>query len=117
MLRFCLVTAAVLMAAPAYAEGQQEFMLHNQLDKPIVHIYMSEAGNPSWEDDVLGGETLDVQDSTKVTFAGYKDAACRFDFKFETADHQAWVVRNLDVCATADLTLKRRDGRIVYHAE
>lgn len=112
-----LALASLLVAGPARAEGDQDFVLHNHLGKPIMHVYVTEADNQKWEDDVLGSDILDDGDDTRITFAGYKSGVCKFDVKVVDADDDAWVVKGLDACNTTDLTLTRTNGKVTYRRE
>jgi hypothetical protein len=111
------VLVLALAAAPAWAAGDQDFTLHNDTGKVITHVYVSEANNDHWEDDVLGRDVLEDGEMTKVTFDGYDADACSFDVKIVTDEDESWIVKDVDLCDLTDITFKMRSGKIVYSRE
>jgi hypothetical protein len=107
--------AAVMIATPALAEGGvQDFTLHNATGKSITHVYVSEADNPKWEEDVLGKDVLDNGESWDIKFKGYGENVCKFDVKIKTDDDNEWIVDDINLCEMNDLKFSMQGGKVVY---
>ena len=118
MLKPVITTAAaaavlVGLSAPAFA-GQQDFTLHNKTGKTITHVYVSEADNEEWEDDVLGVDALANGEETEISFEGYEDDICKFDVKITIEGGKSWVVSDIDLCSLNDVVFKLQGNKIIY---
>lgn len=107
--------AAILagMSAPAFA-GQQDFTLYNKLGKTITHVYVSEADNEKWEEDVLGVDALANGDDTEISFDGFDDDVCSFDIKITLEGGKSWIVSDVDLCSLNDIVFKMQGNKVVY---
>ena len=90
---FSLLALTVMLLAtslPALA-GQQDFTLVNESGISIVELYVSPASVNSWEEDVLGVETLPSGSSTKVVFSDDEDRSV-WDLRLidENGDEHIW---------------------------
>ena len=107
--------ATVLVAStPAYAAGMQNFTLHNGLGAAITHVYVSEADNAKWEEDVLGKDVLADGEGWEIKFTGYGDAVCKFDVKIKTEDEKEWIVEDINLCEMNDLKFSMEGGKVVF---
>ena len=115
-----LALAALLFASlarPAFAEGSQEFMLHNDVGSAVTHVYATTVDVDDWGADLLGDQTLVSGKAAKVTFANFPDDACRFDLRVVLEGGQAWQIKGLDLCGVNDLILEKRAGQVVYRRQ
>jgi hypothetical protein len=64
-----LASSIAFIAQPAFAD-QRDFRGYNKTRVDIKHLYVSPSGAKSWEEDVLGRDTLESGDSTRVLFQG-----------------------------------------------
>jgi hypothetical protein len=112
----CALAASTLPVTclPSSAEAAQDFTLHNGLKISITHMYAAESGTAKWGRDLTGGDVLDAGDFTKVTFNGYEDSRCAFDIRIVTQDEESWLINNIDLCASNDLTLTMKGKAMVY---
>ena len=91
--------AAATFTTSSMAEDRRVKVI-NETSYVVTHFYGSNAGSQSWEEDILGQDTLAPNKSVTINFddgSGY----CKFDFKvvFEDGDE---VTRNgIDVCQTS----------------
>lgn len=105
IVRLAMATAAVLfLQAPAFA-GDQDFDVLNKTGYPIKHLYVSEANNNSWDEDVLGRDVLEDGDSFELKFAK-GERTCKWDMKVVYDDGEAAVWQGLNLCKISKLTLR-----------
>lgn len=96
--------ASILSFAPAMA-GQQDFTIVNKTGYAIKHIYVSEANNNSWDEDVLGRDVLNDSEYFELQF-GKGDKTCKWDMKVAYDDGETAVWEDLNLCQISKLTLK-----------
>lgn len=96
--------ASILSFAPAMA-GQQDFTIVNKTGYAIKHIYVSEANNNSWDEDVLGRDVLNDSEYFELEF-GKGDKTCKWDMKVAYDDGETAVWEDLNLCQISKLTLK-----------
>lgn len=96
--------ALVMIQSPAFA-GQQDFEVVNKTGYPIKHVYVSEANNNSWEEDVLGRDMLNNNESFELVFDNGENV-CKWDMKvvYDDGDEAVWQALNL--CQISKLTLR-----------
>ena len=107
MLRLALATllAAPLLAgsAPAFA-AQQDFTLVNKTGYPIESVYVSKTNTNSWEEDVLGRDTLDDGEHVNISFEkGTRGCAYDLMVKYSDGDKSEW--HNIDLCSLSRISL------------
>jgi hypothetical protein len=101
--RFLTVVAAVFMAGQAYA-ASQDFTLVNKTGYQIDSVYVSKSSSDSWEEDVMGRDTLDDGETAHISFE--KGArGCSYDLmvKYHDGDKSYWT--NLDLCSISRIQL------------
>lgn len=112
---FALGIVIGAMASPsAFAASMQDFTLVNRTGWTVFKVFVSETTNKSWESDVLGKGVLIDGASTPIRFKGYGKNVCTFDIKVEDKDQKAWIINRVDLCATSTVTIRMRDGKLVY---
>jgi hypothetical protein len=94
--------AVLGVSAQAYA-GTQDFTLVNQTGVEIHNLYVSESAADSWEEDVLGTDTLADGDSVDINFEGREDCVWDLMVKNEAGAGVYW--RKLDLCKASEVTL------------
>ena len=100
-----LAAAAIVFAqAPAFA-GDQDFDVVNKTGYPIKHLYVSEANNNSWDEDVLGRDVLNDGESFELNFAK-GEKTCNWDMKVVYDDGEAAVWQALNLCKISKVTLR-----------
>jgi len=75
----------------------------NNTNTAIREFYGSNAGEDSWQEDILGSDVLPAGRSVNINFddgSGY----CTFDFKAVFVDGSSLVDQNVDVCSTGTVT-------------
>jgi hypothetical protein len=91
-----LVAFAVTTSASA---EDRRVKIINETSFTITHFFGSNAGSGSWEEDILGQDTLGPNQSVVINFddgSGY----CKFDFKVKFSDGDEVVREGIDVCET-----------------
>ena len=77
----------------------------NLSGKTVREFYGSNAGSDSWEEDILGADTLPSGSSVNINFedgSGY----CTFDFKAVFTDGSSVVESGVDVCSVGKVTIR-----------
>ncbi|AFY74999.1 hypothetical protein Syn7502_03101 [Synechococcus sp. PCC 7502] len=107
-LRSLALSTTILFAIqPAFAD-QRDFRVFNKTSVDIKHLYVSPSGAKSWEEDVLGRDTLSSGDSTKIYFQG-NAATCRYDIRAEFDDGDVVEDYKINLCTTGSYTF--REGK------
>lgn len=71
---FIFATALMIMSQATAFAGAQDFILVNNTDLPIYHVYCSRANAGTWEEDILGATGVLMEgESVRISF----DAAQR----------------------------------------
>ena len=76
----------------------------NNSDATVTRFYGSNSGTQSWQEDILGADTLAPGASLNVNFDD-GTGACTFDFKVVFADGTSAVESGVDVCTTSQVTI------------
>lgn len=93
---------ALMLAAPASAEDLV-FDLINNSSVTLHELYVSAHDADSWEEDILGTDTLASGETASVTIADGKDT-CDYDLRF-VAEDGSELERNVDLCEMTSFTL------------
>ena len=105
-----LALSALLLVAPAFAAGKQDFTLHNTTGKEVTELYISPHDEQSWEEDILGEGTLSDEDSTAVEFERDEEPDA-WDLKVVFANGSSSVWSKLILTDITDVTLYYKDGK------
>ncbi len=73
-----LVVLTLLLTPLAWAEPVT-FILTNGTDETIMEFYASPPGVEEWEEDILGDDVLEPDDSVEITIADGRED-CEYDF-------------------------------------
>jgi hypothetical protein len=111
MMKFKMIAAAVMAAglallAPGAADaaGRQNFTLINNTGYTIREVYVSTVNTNSWEEDVLGQDTLDDDQSVDITF-GHHAGGCYWDLKVVYDDDTDAVWKNFNLCTISQIAI------------
>jgi hypothetical protein len=91
---------AVALAADYYVE------ITNKTGYTIMYMYVSPAKSDSWEEDVLGDDTMASGETRRVNLTGYKSPM--FDIRLVDEDGDKYTFWNVDV-SKVDLTVTLDD--------
>ena len=97
---------AGLMLASAAAAADRKVDITNQTGLTLKHFYASRPGADTWEDDILGRDTL----GNGQTFQADIDdgsGSCVFDFKAVFEDGQSLIRKKINVCEISAYTYSR----------
>ncbi len=100
---FALGFAGLLVAAPAMAQ-EAVFTLNNATAFGIVEFYGSADGDVSWEENILGGQTLAAGGNLSVNFDN-GSGVCVYDLRAVFDDGDETVMQDVDVCSQKSVTL------------
>jgi hypothetical protein len=112
-----IAIAIAAVAAPALAEGPQDFELHNQTGLTIKTLYVEPSANSdNWGEDLLKGNTLEGDSDTKITFAP-DSTECQYDIKIVDDKDNTFEVKGVDLCKVSHFSLTKEGDVVKYAAE
>jgi hypothetical protein len=96
---FVTVTVPVitLSSKSALAGEDVQFTLVNGTTYTLVSFFASPVSIDSWENDILGRDTLPPGESVSVIINDGRDV-CHYDVRADFSDHTSTVKRNVDFC-------------------
>ena len=105
-MRRLLILAAVLpfaVHAPAARAADRHVEIINKTGNTMTSFFASKVGAKSWEEDILGKDTLDDGDTVTININD-GSGACRFDFKAVFENGKSVEKANIDVCKISTFT-------------
>jgi hypothetical protein len=105
-----LCALSMMLTPLAFAQGKQDFTLHNQTGVEIHSLYVSPHSADDWEEDILGRDTLPSGESVDITFSP-KEKAAMWDLKVTDKEGNSIVWENLNLLEISEVTLHYKDGR------
>jgi hypothetical protein len=96
---------SLLCVANSFAEGKQDFTLHNDTGKVIKEVYVGPTSSEEWGDDVVADGS-----SVHITFHP-KATANHWDLKIVFDDDKWTVWNNFDLSTIDDITISYKDGK------
>ena len=100
-----LAAVGLFLFSGAALAASQDFTIVNKTGYSLKHIYVSEASNNSWDEDILGRDVLNDSESLDVKF-GKADKTCKWDMKVTYDDNETAVWENLNLCEINKITLR-----------
>lgn len=103
-----LAAALLAFTTPAFATSafaaQQDFTLVNRTGYTIEAVHVSQTNTNSWEEDVLGRDTLDDGERVKISFEK-GTRGCMYDLlvKYDDGDKSEW--HGVDLCKISTISL------------
>lgn len=100
--------AALLMAAPAFADDW-DFVLINNSGKAIKAIELAPAGTTTWQANKVDAEAkkeATVKAGGRMTVHFDKGPGCKYDVKATFADDSSGTWSNINVCDNAFVTIR-----------
>lgn len=101
---------SALLVASAFAQGRQDFTLHNETGVEINELYVSPHSSDDWEEDILGQDTLASGDSVEIHFAR-KEKAKMWDLKVVDKQGNSITWENLNLLEISEVTLHYKNGK------
>ena len=105
-----LSALSMLLATAAFAQGKQDFTLHNSTGVEIHRLYISPHSANDWEEDILGRDTLPAGESVKITFSRTEKAKL-WDLRIEDKEGNSIEWENLNLLEISEVTLHYKDGK------
>ena len=96
--------------APAYAQGMQDFTLHNETGVEIYELYVSPHATNEWEEDVLGEDTLPVGEEMEIHFSRSESAEL-WDLKVVDSEGDGIEWANINLLEVSVVTLYMDESR------
>jgi hypothetical protein len=109
--------AVAAVAAPALADGAQDFELHNLTGMNIKALYVEPSANTdNWGDELLKGETLAGDGDTKINFSP-GGTECEYDIKIMDDADNSYEVKGIDLCKINHFSISKEGDSLKYEAE
>ena len=109
-------------AAPATSEAspaqqaKQDFMLVNKTGVEIHALHISPHDSDDWEEDILGRDTLAIDQRVDITF-NRDEKAAMWDLRIEDDKDGSVEWENLNLLKISKVTLYIRDGKAIAETE
>lgn len=100
------VLLAALAAAPGAQAADRHVQIINRTGQTMTEFYASNTKAKSWQEDILGRDTLDHGSSVNININD-GTGACKFDFKAVFADGRSVERAAVDVCRISSFTFNR----------
>ena len=99
------VAALALVTMPGLAMAEDlKFKLTNNSSRGIDNFYTSPSNTDSWQEDVLGEDTIPPGQTDEITIAD-GSTQCVYDMRFIFEDKQEFVEKGIDLCKLGEYTL------------
>ncbi|MDR3538963.1 MAG: hypothetical protein P4L71_20885 [Acetobacteraceae bacterium] len=105
-MRFIAALAVLSLITGVANAADRRVEIVNTTGRTMTHFYASRVGADSWEEDILGEETVGNGESFRVNLND-GTGACRFDFRAVFQGGAALVKRSVDVCSISRFTYNR----------
>ena len=102
--RFCAAFLLLSLSAISANAADRRVTVVNKTKVAVVEFYASRADTDDWEEDILGQDVLEPDDSVEINIDD-GSGACRFDFKAVFDDDDEVIKKKIDVCAVGTFTL------------
>lgn len=99
---------AVLAAGASGAMAQSEsiqFDLRNSTSATLTYLYISDPGEESWEEDILGNQVAEAGETVQVTIDDGLPG-CEYDLRAEFDDGDTLEVYGADLCGGGTITIR-----------
>lgn len=97
-----MLAAATLLTGAAHAADRHVDII-NKTGMTLTKFYASSTGTRSWEEDILGRDTLDDGETITININD-GTGACKFDFKAVFENGQSIEKGAIDVCTIETFT-------------
>lgn len=113
--RWAKILAAVcalslLLASAAFAQGKQDFALHNETGVEIHQLFVSPHSSNDWEEDVLGQDTLPSGESVEIHFSPRAKPKL-WDLKIVDKEGNGITWESLNLLEISEVTLHYKNGK------
>ncbi len=95
---------SLVTAGDAHAQAQQDFVLVNRTGYTIDEVYVSASNVNSWEEDLMGDDSLENGQQLNVRF-NRNTSQCMFDIKVVYDDQEAAEFRGINLCQVSRVTI------------
>ncbi len=105
-MRVGLTIASLILSVGVAHAADRRVEIVNKTGMTLTHFFASNSGARSWEEDILGRDTLADGESVEININD-GSGACKFDFKavFETG--KSLEKGNINVCEISTYTYNR----------
>jgi hypothetical protein len=101
-----LAGATLVATATASFADQRNFTVVNGSSIVLSHLFVSTTDTSSWEEDILGRDVLNPNESVDVYFSQHDGDAgqCLYDIKVVGQQGETGYLYKIDLCQTSTVT-------------
>ncbi|MDB5098263.1 MAG: hypothetical protein JWM80_2684 [Cyanobacteria bacterium RYN_339] len=101
-------------AAPAFAEGSQDFNLHNYTGMSFNELYVAPMSQTdSWGNNLIPDGKVLGEGAIGITF-NKNNEECAYGIKVVTPEGKYYEVMDVDLCKVTDFGFVLEGGKVVY---
>lgn len=104
------LTLVAAFVAPPVMAGAQDFTLVNKTGVEIHQFFVSSSATDSWEEDILGDDTLPDGESVEIQFSPKEDAEL-WDLRIADSEGNTITWERLNLLEISTVTLHYKDGK------
>jgi hypothetical protein len=113
MIRNTLIAAAcalpaLSLSATAALASKDNFVVRNNSGSTITELYVSESSRATWDNNVLGTDTLPRGASTQVNFGDRSPNLCLYDIRAIFSNGQVVEDYQINVCRNSEYSFRNR---------
>ncbi|HEY9620291.1 MAG TPA: hypothetical protein V6C78_07975 [Crinalium sp.] len=103
----CVLPVLSGMAGSALA-SKDNFVVRNNSNTPMTELYISESNRSTWDNNVLGADTLSRGGQTQVMFGDRNSSVCLYDIRAVFSNGQVVEDYQINVCRNSEYTFRDR---------
>ncbi|MNK62489.1 hypothetical protein D3C87_816700 [compost metagenome] len=105
---FSLVAALgiLLASSPAFA-SRLDFSIFNHTGLTIKEVYVSEANDTNWGEDILEKDVLADGEEFEIDMSDFGKKAKHFDIKLVDKDRNEWIVEDVNLEAVHSIVVRK----------
>jgi hypothetical protein len=96
------LAAGICLAGATAHAGKQDFTLFNNTGYQIDKVYVSSVGAKSWEQDVMGRDTLEDGGEVAISFEK-GERGCHYDLKVDYHDGDTAEWHDVNLCELSNI--------------
>lgn len=99
-----LTIPLVALDTPNALADKANFQVFNESSLTLTHLYVSDSRRDTWDNDILGQDTLPSGYNIQVVFADASPYVCLYDIRAVFANGQIVEDFQIDVCRNTEYT-------------
>lgn len=102
------ISGLIFSALPARADVRN-FTMVNDSSREVLSLHVSSVSTDSWEEDILGVDTMSAGTSLPITFSSGASGRCMYDVKVVLQTGTPVVAAGVNLCETTKMIYDGND--------